>query len=78
MFSDVWMMFHWIRFAGEFGGAISFHKMTISRYFNRSGRFINAYRQGLEGEDAIYAGKKFKGHRCIPASWVAKVKQGSS
>ena len=38
------------------------------RYANRSLRFMDAYRKGLNGNQAAWASKKYKGHRTIPES----------
>jgi hypothetical protein len=45
------------------------------RYANRSARFISAYDQGLSGAEAVWAGKKYHGHRTLPPTMVAEVKR---
>ncbi|KAG8915216.1 hypothetical protein FRC01_003742 [Tulasnella sp. 417] len=48
---------------------------TINRFANRSARFMDAYRQGLSGSQAAWAGRKYHGHRTLPPEFVAEVKQ---
>jgi hypothetical protein len=31
----------------------------------RARRFMDAYRKGLNGKQAAWAAKKYKGHRCV-------------
>ena len=38
------------------------------RFATRSLRFMDAYRKGLDGKQAAWASKKFRGHRVLPAS----------
>ena len=40
--------------------------ITISRYANRSARFIDGYRKGLTGAEAAWANRKYHGHRTLP------------
>ena len=47
----------------------------LSRFANRSARFISAYRQGLSGAQAAWANKKYHGHRILPPDMVALVKR---
>ncbi|KIJ31298.1 hypothetical protein M422DRAFT_186230, partial [Sphaerobolus stellatus SS14] len=35
-------------------------------FANWSARFIDAYRHGLTGAQAVWANKKYKGHRVLP------------
>jgi hypothetical protein len=44
----------------------------FNRYANRSARFIDAYRKGLDGEMAIWANKKYHGHRVLPDTIIAE------
>jgi hypothetical protein len=48
------------------------------RYANRSARFIDAYSKGLTGADAVWANRKYHGHRILPASILAEVKKANS
>jgi hypothetical protein len=43
------------------------------RYFNRSLRFAGMYREGLSGEQAVWANKKYQSHRMIPAGPVGDI-----
>lgn len=45
-----------------------------SRYANRAARFIDAYQQGLTGEEAVWANRKYHGHRMLPPNILAEVK----
>jgi hypothetical protein len=38
----------------------------VSLDFSRSWRFIDAYTKGLDGKQAAWAAKKYKGHRVLP------------
>ncbi|KIK78301.1 hypothetical protein PAXRUDRAFT_164355, partial [Paxillus rubicundulus Ve08.2h10] len=38
------------------------------RFANRSSRFIDAYHKGLNGKQAAWANKKYRGHRVLPDS----------
>ncbi|KIO18904.1 hypothetical protein M407DRAFT_83446 [Tulasnella calospora MUT 4182] len=49
--------------------------LTMIRFANRSVRFMDAYRQGLSGSQAAWAGRKYHGHRTLPPEFVAEVKQ---
>lgn len=40
----------------------------LSRFCNRTHRFMDAYRRGLTGKAAAYAEKKYHGHRVLPLS----------
>ena len=44
-----------------------FHCDTV-RYARRSRKFMDAYHQGLNGKEATWASKKYRGHRVLPAS----------
>ena len=37
-----------------------------TRFANRSRRFMDAYAHGLNGQQAAWAAKKYKGHRILP------------
>jgi hypothetical protein len=47
------------------------------RYANRSARFMSGYHQGLGGEHAMWANKKYHSHRSLPPEMVALIKQES-
>uniref|UniRef100_U9TZ17 Tc1-like transposase DDE domain-containing protein n=1 Tax=Rhizophagus irregularis (strain DAOM 181602 / DAOM 197198 / MUCL 43194) TaxID=747089 RepID=U9TZ17_RHIID len=40
--------------------------IQIRKYARRSWRFMDAYKKGLKGIEALYAVKKYKSHRRIP------------
>ncbi|KAF8585443.1 hypothetical protein K439DRAFT_1343453 [Ramaria rubella] len=50
------------------------HLQIISRYGNRSARFLSAYSQGLTGAEAAWANRKCHSHRTLPPSMVEEVK----
>lgn len=43
--------------------------LQMQRYWNRSLRFMDAYRRGLTGPQAIWANKRYHGHRTLP-DWI--------
>ena len=47
----------------------------LSRYANRSAHFISAYGQGLSGAQAVWANRRYHGHRTLPPELVAQVRQ---
>jgi hypothetical protein len=49
--------------------------IPMSRYANRAARFISAYSQGLSGPEAAWANKKYHGHRTLPPSIAAELKE---
>ena len=40
----------------------------LARFSARSCRFMDAYKKGLNGKQAAWASKKFRGHRVLPES----------
>ncbi|PCH39108.1 hypothetical protein WOLCODRAFT_84904, partial [Wolfiporia cocos MD-104 SS10] len=44
-------------------------------YANRSARFISAYAQGLSGAEAVWANRKYHGHRTLPPALAAELKR---
>lgn len=42
--------------------------ISIRRFANRSLRFMDAYQKGLNGSQAAWASKKYRGHRILPQS----------
>ncbi|RXW11883.1 hypothetical protein EST38_g13972, partial [Candolleomyces aberdarensis] len=43
--------------------------VSMRRFANRSLRLMDAYRSGLDGRQAAWAAKKYRGHRVLPSSW---------
>ncbi|KAJ2923502.1 hypothetical protein H1R20_g13591, partial [Candolleomyces eurysporus] len=43
--------------------------VSMRRFANRSLRFMDAYRNGLDGKQAAWAIKKYRGHCILPSSW---------
>ncbi len=41
-------------------------QFTCCRFTNRSLRFMEAYRKGLNGSQAAWASKRYRGHHTIP------------
>ncbi|KAJ7930294.1 hypothetical protein B0H13DRAFT_1581499, partial [Mycena leptocephala] len=39
---------------------------SMRRFSTRSERFMHAYRKGLSGDQAAWAGKRYPGHRILP------------
>jgi len=48
------------------------------RYANRSARYMDAYAKGLTGADAIWANRKYRGHRTLPANILSEIKKANS
>ncbi|KDN39039.1 hypothetical protein RSAG8_09075, partial [Rhizoctonia solani AG-8 WAC10335] len=48
---------------------------SIRRFWNRSLRFIDAYRCGLNGQQAAWAAKKYRGHRVLPADIMREIEE---
>ncbi|QRV74793.1 DDE superfamily endonuclease [Ceratobasidium sp. AG-Ba] len=46
---------------------------SIRRFFNRSHRFVHAYRLGLSGQAAAWANKKYRGHRMLPPEVISEI-----
>ncbi|KAF9035602.1 hypothetical protein BJ165DRAFT_1562433 [Panaeolus papilionaceus] len=49
--------------------------LTIRRFAIRALRFMDAYRKGLNGNQAAWASKKYRGHRIIPDSILADLEK---
>ena len=45
--------------------------IQICKYARRSWRFMDAYKKGLMGIEALYAVKKYKSHRRIPNNIIS-------
>ncbi|KAJ7131147.1 hypothetical protein C8R44DRAFT_612901 [Mycena epipterygia] len=43
----------------------------MNRFATRSDRFMDAYRKGLKGLQAAWAGKRYRGHRVLPKNIMA-------
>ena len=41
---------------------------TMRRFANRSYQFMDAYSKGLNGRQAAWAARKYRGHRVLPTS----------
>ena len=50
---------------------------TMRRYYTRAMRFADAYRKGLNGEQAAWAAKKYHGHRVVPDNVLDKLTDAS-
>ncbi|THU99299.1 hypothetical protein K435DRAFT_818623 [Dendrothele bispora CBS 962.96] len=48
---------------------------SIRRFFNRSHKFMDAYSKGLDGRQAAWAARKYRGHRVLPASLMADMEK---
>ncbi|KAF9048075.1 hypothetical protein BDZ89DRAFT_941483 [Hymenopellis radicata] len=48
---------------------------NFCRFATRSSRFADAYFKGLNGADAAWANKKYRGHRTIPPHFMDDLKQ---
>jgi len=42
-------------------------------YANRSARFMDAYRKGLNGAQACWANNKYHGHRTLPLAIMSEI-----
>ncbi|KXN91985.1 hypothetical protein AN958_11045 [Leucoagaricus sp. SymC.cos] len=49
----------------------------IRKFANRAAHFISAYGQGLSGEQAAWANRKYHGHRTLPPSIVAEIRHAT-
>ncbi|KAJ7582421.1 hypothetical protein C8J56DRAFT_791765, partial [Mycena floridula] len=43
--------------------------ISMHRFATRSNCFADRYFHGLNGTEAAWANKKFRGHRCLPPGW---------
>ena len=48
------------------------------RFVSRTRRFMDGYRKGLNGCEAVWASKKYRGHRVLPAMIKEEVAIGLS
>ncbi|KAF9518090.1 hypothetical protein BS47DRAFT_1290165, partial [Hydnum rufescens UP504] len=44
-------------------------------FSNRSMQFMDGYRKGLNGSEAAWAMKKYRGHCCLPPSMALDIEQ---
>ncbi|KAK6988078.1 hypothetical protein R3P38DRAFT_2805086 [Favolaschia claudopus] len=58
----------------EFIPAITELEHQTRKYANRSLRFLDAYRSGLDGKWAAYAAKQYRGHRTLPQNLFDKLR----
>lgn len=49
--------------------------LQIQRFANRSARFIDAYNARLSGTEAMWANRKYHGHRTLPPDMVTQLRQ---
>jgi hypothetical protein len=49
------------------------HEEAAWRSETRSDRFMDAYRKGLNGTQAAWAGKRYRGHRVLPKNIMALI-----
>ncbi|RPD65154.1 hypothetical protein L227DRAFT_583210 [Lentinus tigrinus ALCF2SS1-6] len=48
---------------------------NICRYYNRSAQFADGYLKGLNGKQAAWAGKRYRGHRVMPTTLLRDLEQ---
>jgi hypothetical protein len=51
---------------------------NCSRFANRSARFMDAYRRGLNATQAAWANKKYHGHRVLPDRIIEDLEKAQS
>jgi hypothetical protein len=49
--------------------------LNPSRFSNRCDKFAFAYLHGLNGRQAAWAARKYKGHRVIPESILREIEE---
>ncbi|KAG1835984.1 hypothetical protein DFJ58DRAFT_192264 [Suillus subalutaceus] len=58
-------------------GSAGFHNNSPDldwlRFSTRSLRFMDAYRKGLDGKQAAWASKRYRGHRVLPEAIMAEL-----
>ena len=42
--------------------------LDVARFATRAFRFMDAYWKGLNGQQAAWAGKQYRGHRVVPTT----------
>ncbi|KAF8517486.1 hypothetical protein JB92DRAFT_2809834 [Gautieria morchelliformis] len=50
-------------------------KTQILRYANRSAGFIDAYQKGLTGSQAVWANRRYHGHRILPGTILEELEK---
>ncbi len=48
---------------------------SMRRFANRSYRFMNAYSHGLNGRQAVWAARKYRGHCILPVSIMDEIEK---
>ena len=48
-----------------------------NRYSVHVEQFLDAYKNGLDGKEATWAAKKYRGHRTLPPGWQNLLKLAS-
>ncbi|KAG1811025.1 hypothetical protein EV424DRAFT_1542659 [Suillus variegatus] len=63
-------MFHliWFHYPHQDGSTQQEELRELHRFSNRSLRFLDAYRKGLNGKQVAWANRKYRGHRTLPDS----------
>jgi len=46
---------------------------VIIRYARRARKFMDAYHRGLDGKQAAWASRKYRGHRVLPESLMEEL-----
>ena len=49
--------------------------LIFARFYNRALRYMSCYREGLNGKEALWAAKKYSGHRSIPLDAAQLVRE---
>jgi hypothetical protein len=49
----------------------------MRRFANRSYRFMDAYSRGLNGRQAAWAARKYRGHRMLPETIMDELEKAS-
>jgi hypothetical protein len=54
-----------------------YHQIVMFKFSfaNRSRRFIDAYGKGLNGQQAAWAARKYRGHRVLPETLMDDLEQ---
>ena len=66
-----WIRFRWISCIGKIVVLYSLPlcSPTCPSFSNRSIHFMDAYRKGLNGQQAAWVGRKYHSHRLLPLPW---------
>jgi hypothetical protein len=49
---------------------------TMRKFATRSRRFMDAYNRGLNGKQAAWAARKYRGHRVLPPNIFDELEKG--